>query len=59
MLGDEPFLAGADLTLADISVATALGIWRGGLDGALPDKLTAYRERLAARPAYQRALAAQ
>jgi glutathione S-transferase len=59
MLGDEPFLAGASLTLADISVATALGIWRGGLDGALSDKLAAYRERLTTRPAYQRALAAQ
>jgi glutathione S-transferase len=59
MLGDDPYLAGGDLTLADISIVTALGIWRGGLDGALSDKLAAYRERLAARPAYQRALAAQ
>ena len=56
-LGAGPFLAGADLTLADISVCCALGIWRGALDGALPDSLVAYRERLAARPAYQRALA--
>jgi glutathione S-transferase len=58
MLGDGPFLAGADVTLADISVSCALGNWKGALDKALPDKLVAYRERLAARPAYQRALTA-
>jgi glutathione S-transferase len=55
MLGDDPFLAGAELTLADISVTCALGMWRGVLGHALPDKLVAYRERLAARAAYQRA----
>jgi glutathione S-transferase len=55
MLGSNPFLAGDELTLADISVSTALGIWRGALNGALPDKLAAYQERTAARPAHQRA----
>jgi glutathione S-transferase len=55
MLGSDPFLAGGDLTLADISVSTALGIWRGALNGALADKLVAYQGRMAARPAYQRA----
>jgi glutathione S-transferase len=55
MLGSASFLAGGDLTLADISVSTALGIWRGALGGALPDKLAGYQERMAARPAYQRA----
>jgi len=55
MLGSDPFLAGDELTLADISVSTALGIWRGGLNGALPDKLVAYQERMAARPAHRRA----
>jgi glutathione S-transferase len=55
MLGSDPFLAGNELTLADISVSTALGIWRGALNGALPDKLVAYQERMAARPAYRRA----
>jgi glutathione S-transferase len=55
MLGSDPFLAGDELTLADISVGTALGIWRGALNGALPDKLVAYQERMAARPAFQRA----
>lgn len=55
MLGTGSFLAGDDLTLADISVSTGLGIWRGALGEALPDKLLAYQERMAARPAYQRA----
>ena len=55
LLGGQTFLAGDRLTLADISVATALGIWKGALDKTLPDNLVAYRERLAARPTYQRA----
>jgi glutathione S-transferase len=55
LLGDEAYLAGDELTLADISVSCALGIWRGALGKPLPENLTAYRERLAARPAYQRA----
>ena len=54
MLGADPFLAGADLTLADISVSTALSMW-GALGQALPEKLAAYQARMAARPAYQRA----
>jgi glutathione S-transferase len=57
-LGADPYLAGADFTLADISVSCSLAMWRGALGQALPDKLVAYRERLAARPAYQRALKA-
>jgi glutathione S-transferase len=57
MLGKYPFLAGSELSLADISISCALGMWKGGLDLPLPDKLTAWRERLAARPAYQRAVA--
>jgi glutathione S-transferase len=56
-LGEGPYLAGEAFSLADISVSTALGIWRGALDGELPEPLVAYRERLAQRPAYQRALA--
>jgi glutathione S-transferase len=58
LLGTGSFLAGDQLTLADISVGTALGIWHGALDGALPDRLLAYQERMATRPAYQRAQAA-
>jgi glutathione S-transferase len=57
MLGKYPFLAGSELSLADISTSCALGMWTGGLDLTLPDKLNAWCERLAARPAYQRALA--
>jgi glutathione S-transferase len=58
-LGDRDFLVGDDLTLADIALGTTLGIWRGALNGAIPDTLAAWRERLAARPAYGRAQAAQ
>jgi glutathione S-transferase len=59
LLGENQFLAGRDLTLADISISTALGIWKGALGKSIPDKLNAYRERLATRPAYQRALKRQ
>jgi glutathione S-transferase len=55
ILGDRAFLVGDDLTLADISVTTALGMWQGALGKEVPPVLAAYRERLAARPAYQRA----
>jgi glutathione S-transferase len=58
-LGDRAFLVGDDLTLADIAVSTTLGIWKGALDGPIPDNLAAWREQLAERPAYQRAQAAQ
>jgi len=54
-LGTAPFLAGDELSLADISVSCALGIWLGALGKPLPDPLVAYRARLAERPAYQRA----
>jgi len=59
MLGDDPFPARTHFTLADISVTCARGMWRGPLGHALPDKLVACRERLAARPAYQRAFKPQ
>jgi len=54
-LGAGPFLAGDELSLADISVSCALGIWLGALNKPLPELLVAYRARLAERPAYQRA----
>ncbi|WP_375767250.1 glutathione S-transferase family protein [Archangium gephyra] len=57
MLGSHPHVAGADFTLADIAMSTSLSMWRGALGQALPDPLAAYQERLAARPAYQRAQA--
>jgi glutathione S-transferase len=59
LLGDKPYLAGDAFTLADISVSTALDMWKGALGKAVPDTLAAWRARLAARPAYQRAQAAQ
>jgi glutathione S-transferase len=55
ILGDQLYLAGNDVTLADISVTTAFGMWKGALGKSISDKILAYRERLAARPAYQRA----
>ena len=58
-LGDRAFLVGDHLTLADICVATSLALWRGPLSGSVPDTLTAYLDRLFARPAYQKALKAQ
>ncbi|WP_420042688.1 glutathione S-transferase family protein [Cystobacter fuscus] len=57
-MGTSPFLVGPQLTLADISLCTALGIWRGALGRTMPDTLSAYWERLQARPAYQRAMQA-
>jgi len=59
ILGEQTFLAGDELTIADIAIGTALGMWRGALGKTLSDKLTSYRERLAARPAYKRAIEAQ
>ena len=43
------------LTLADISVSCGLAIWQGALGGKLPDALSAWQDRLRARPAYERA----
>lgn len=57
IIGSKPFLAGDGLTLADISVSCALGIWRGALGKPLPAELAAFQDRMAARPAYQRARA--
>jgi glutathione S-transferase len=54
-LGANPYLVGDHLTLADISVCCALGIWTGALGLPLPHALVAYRDGLAKRPAYQRA----
>jgi glutathione S-transferase len=57
-LGDREFLVGSSLTLADISVMTALRIWGRGVGQDLPAKLQAYCERLQDRPACKRAMAA-
>ena len=58
LLGDREFFAGAAFTIADICISTTLGIWTAALGKAIPAELVAWRERLAARPAYQRASAA-
>jgi glutathione S-transferase len=57
-LNDREFLVGSGLTLADISVVTALRIWGRGVGQQLPATLLAYCERLQQRPACVRALAA-
>jgi len=57
-LGDGDYLVAGRLTLADMAFATALGIWRGALGGVLNERLASYHAKLAARPAYQRAVAA-
>jgi glutathione S-transferase len=54
-LGDREFLVGPNLTLADISVATALQIWTRGLGQDLATTLRRYLDRLQDRPAYKRA----
>jgi glutathione S-transferase len=58
LLGEGAYIAGDDITLADIALVTSLSIWRGGLRRELPPPLVAYQERLASRPAYRRARAA-
>lgn len=58
-LGAGPYLAGETFTLADISVSTALDMWKGALGKPVPEALMPWRERVQARPAYQRAQKAQ
>jgi glutathione S-transferase len=57
-LGEYPFLTGVDLTLADMAIATGLGLWKGALGREIPERLETWRERLVARPAYKRAVEA-
>jgi glutathione S-transferase len=59
MLDGDAYLAGKIFTLADIAVATSLGMWVGPLRKPLSAKLAAYHACLCERPAYQRALKAQ
>ena len=57
-LDGRDFLAAGRLTLADISVSYPLYlVGQLGLDDLLGPRSAAYRERLRARPAYQRAVA--
>jgi glutathione S-transferase len=57
-LGNREFLVGPTLTLADISVATALRIWSRGVGQGLSATLKAYCDRLQDRPACKRAIVA-
>ena len=57
-VGERAFLVGSGLTLADISVVTALRIWTRGLGRDLPENLRLYCERLQDRPACKRAVLA-
>jgi glutathione S-transferase len=56
-LGQGPFLAGDRFTVADIAIATTLGLWRGALDKTLSEPFAAYHARATARPAWQAARA--
>jgi glutathione S-transferase len=58
ILGDNAYLAGDDLTIADMTLVTGFGMWKGVLGKDIPPKFLAYRERATARPAYQRAMTA-
>lgn len=58
LLGEREFFVGDALTLADIAVSTALGMWQGALGKVVPPKLAAHRERMMERPAYRVAKAA-
>lgn len=55
LLGDHAFFVGDDLTLADIAVSTTLGMWQGALGQQIPPTLGLHRDRMMARPAYERA----
>lgn len=55
LLGGREFFVGDDLSLADIAVSTALGMWKGALGKDIPPALAAHRDRMMARPAYERA----
>ncbi len=55
LVSDRPYLVGDDLTLADISVAMALYLWKGALQEQFSPGLEKYLKGLQARPAYQAA----
>jgi len=57
LLGDSAFFVGDGLTLADIAVSTTLGMWQGALGHEIPAPLAAHRDRMMARPSYERAKA--
>ena len=56
LVDGRPFLLGDRLTVADIVLTPCLN-WAIRYDQPVPDRLLAYRDRMAARPAYQTAFA--
>ncbi len=55
-LEGRDYFVGESLTLADIAVSTALGIWRGALGRDAPTRLASHSNRMHARSAYQKAV---
>lgn len=55
-LGESEFLLGDELTVADILLGHTL-LWATRFEQDIPPKLTAYRDRITARPAMARGLA--
>jgi glutathione S-transferase len=55
LLDRRDYFVGDELTLADIAISTALGMWQGALGNDIPAGLAEHRARMQARPAYQRA----
>jgi glutathione S-transferase len=57
-LGEGPYIVGSRFTAADISLGYTVGVAEFVVGCKLSPALQAYHERLIARPAYQRAMAA-
>lgn len=55
LLGGRDYFVGDRLTLADIAISTALGVWQGALGKDIPAGLAQHRARMQARPGYQKA----
>jgi glutathione S-transferase len=58
LLDGRAYFVGDGLTLADIAMSTALGMWQGALGKDIPAGLAEHRARTQARPAYHEAAAA-
>lgn len=58
LLRGRDYFVGDGLTLADIAISTALGVWQGALGKDIPAGLAEHRARMRGRPAYQKAAAA-